>query len=414
MLTGGSRLRLRMEDYLIFDLDSGKAYVRKDKVDQIGKVDGVIFDCDGVLIDIRESYNKAIPKTAAYILEGMTGCVIPEDLIPSEIIYLFRRSGGFNNDWDTVYGILMFTLSSLPIELRGCLRDLMQKFVGESSPYKRFMLIKEAVKRKSRFCMLNREFFAGTFEKLKGFTSLLDSNGKKSVDENLIKAHADDDFRRFYLLLKSFLNPAEDVDKSLIARVFEEFFCGARLFKKSYRITPQFNHGPGLIENETLIIQPETLDSLISILGKRNLGIASGSRRKSAEYVLGDLIEKFNPKALVFAEAIDRAERESPEKGSLRKPHPFSLLKAAEAFEDCGFIMYVGDSAEDFIMAAEAARLRGGVLFAGVYRYASVEKEVMRSFLDSGCDIIIPSVNDLPTLLADLRGEKKVENRKGF
>jgi len=404
-----------MEDYLIFDLDSGKAYVRKDKVDQIGRVDGVIFDCDGVLIDIRESYNKAIPKTVAYILEGMIGYVIPEDLISSEIIHLFRRSGGFNNDWDTVYGILMFTLSSLPREIRGCLRDLMQKFVGEPSPYKRFMSLKEAIKKKARLCMLNPEFFMETFENLKGFTSFLDSRGKGSVDENLMKDHADEeDFPGFYLLLKSFLNPVEDVNRSIIARVFEELFCGAKLFEESYGIAPQFNHGFGLIENETLIVQPETLDWLISILGKKNLGIASGSRRKSAEYVLGDLIEKFNPRALVFVETIENAERKDPTKRSLKKPHPYSLLKAAEAFEDCEVIIYVGDSAEDFIMAVEAARLREGILFAGVYRYSPVEKESMRSFLDCGCDMIIPSVNDLPTLLADLKGEKKIENRKSF
>ena len=392
------------EDYLTLNLGGGKVYVRKDRISQIRRVDGIIFDCDGVLIDIRESYNKAISRSATYILEGMTGCAVPESLISNEIIYLFRKTGGFNNDWDTVYGILMFTLSSLPKEIRECLGKLMEKFEWEKSSFKRLMLIKEAAGRESRLHVLNQKFFAETIEKLKDFTNLLDSTGRESVDGKLMEIHGSDEgFRSFYDLLKRFLHPAENVQKSIIARVFEEFFCGARLFREVYGIDPQFNNGPGLIENENLIIKPEALDSLISILGKRNLGIASGSRRKSAEYVLGGLIDKFNPKALVFAETVEMAERELSRKKSLKKPHPFPLLKAAEGFEDCSLLMYVGDSAEDVLMASEAEKLKGEVLFAGVYRYACLEEEIIRSFLDYECDMVIPSVNELPAVLENLR-----------
>jgi phosphoglycolate phosphatase-like HAD superfamily hydrolase len=219
----------------------------------------------------------------------------------------------------------------------------------------------------------------------------------------LAEIHKDEkDFRRFYGLLKRFLHPAEKVGESIISTVFEEFFCGTRLFREIYGMTPEFNSGPGLIENERLIVRPETLDSLVSILGKRNLGIASGSRRKSAEYVLGSLIEKFNPRSLVFAETVETAERERPGGTNLKKPHPFPLLKAAEGFGNCGFLMYVGDSAEDFLMANEAARVRGGVLFAGVYSYSCVEEEKLRGFLDFGCDMVIPSVNELPVILRRL------------
>ena len=389
-------------DYFILNFGCGEVYVRKDRISQLRMVDGIIFDCDGVLIDIRGSYNRAISKSVAYILEGMTGRLVPESLISDEIIHLFRRTGGFNNDWDTVYGILMFMLSKLPKEIRRCLREQMERIERETSPFKRFMLIKEYTKEESRMRMLNEDFFTKSIKELKDFTNLLDFTGSESVDKNLLKIYGSNgNFQEFYLLLKRFLHPTEDVRKSIIASVFEEFFCGASLFKEVYGIDPQFNSGSGLIDNERLIVRSEALDSLISILGKRNLGIASGSRRKSAEYVLGDLIEKFNPKALVFAESVEMAERSM--KKALKKPHPFSLLKAAEGFGEFNFLIYVGDSMEDAIMASEAANLNGRVLFAGVYRYTSFEEEKLRIFLDHGCDMILPTVNELPLILKELR-----------
>jgi len=403
---------LLLEDYLMLNFGSGKVYVRKDRISQIRRVDGIVFDCDGVLVDIRESYNKAISKSASYILEGLTGHVIPESLISNEIIYLFRRTGGFNNDWDTVYGILMFTLSSLPKEIRRCLGDLMEKIERENSPFKRLMSIRDYTKRESKLRMLNDGFFVESIRKMKDFTKLLDSTGRRSVDKNLAEAfESDEDFPRFYNLLRRFLHPADDVRRSIIARVFEEFFCGANLFKEVYKVDLQFNKGPGLIENERPIIRSETLDSLALILGERNLGIASGSRIKIAEYPLGDLIGKFNPESMVFLEDVERAEREfsrrEGRKICLRKPHPFSLLKAAEGFRNSSLILYVGDSMEDAVMASEAAKLRGGFLFAGVYRYTGFENNIIRSFLDYGCDMIIPSVNELPAVLEMLRGRKE-------
>ena len=64
-------------------------------------------------------------------------------------------------------------------------------------------------------------------------------------------------------------------------------------------------------------------------------------------------------------------------------------------------------------MASRAMRVRGKVLFAGVYRYTGFERELIQSFLDYGCDLIIPTVNDLPIILEKLGG-KNLENREDF
>jgi len=394
---------MTLKEYLKLNFENGEAYIRRDRISQIKEVDGIIFDCDGVLIDIRESYNKAISKSAAYILEKITGFPFPEDLFSNEIIHLFRATGGFNDDWDTVYGIVMFTLSKIPSEIRKHLTTFIEEAGFRNSPIGRLRFIENRWK-KIGANTLDAGFLSELVKDLKDFIKLLDSTGRRSVDENLLKIHEQDaDFQHFHMLLKRFLN-SKEVGRSVIATIFEELFCGARLFKEAYGINPKINMEPGLIENERLIVKPKHLDSLISILGRKNLGIASGSRRRSAEYILGELIKKFNPKSLVFAEDVEAAERLL--KKPLKKPHPYSLLKAAEGFGKVRSIIYIGDSMEDAIMASRAREEMERVIFAGVYRYTIFEEEMLRIFLKCRCDIILPTVNELPSILEMLRKGK--------
>jgi len=89
------------QNYARFEFKGDEAYVKKGSINLLRDVDAAIFDCDGVLIDIRDSYDRAISETVAYILKWFTGYPFPRDMITEEIIFLFRKSGGFNNDWDT-------------------------------------------------------------------------------------------------------------------------------------------------------------------------------------------------------------------------------------------------------------------------------------------------------------------------
>jgi len=405
-------MKMLPERYMVLNLNGGEAYVRRDKLSQLKRIDSVIFDCDGVLVDIRDSYNKAISETVAYILEGLTGYVLPKRLISEEVIFLFRRSGGFNNDWDTVYGILMFILRWLPEETRSRIQKCIETVGWHPDPFKRFCSIRESVKKGVKPEGLSSKFFEELIEKLKKFTELLDATGTNSVDKNLVEVSGvSEDFVHSYNLFKRFLYHPARVGESIIATVFEEFFCGPKLFQKAYGLKPRFYKGLGMIENEKVIVQTEALDHLITVLGKTNLGIASGSRFESAKYVLGELLERFNPKALVFLDVVEETERSrSCREGlkvNLKKPHPFSLLKAAEAFGPFSFALYVGDSMEDGIMVQEARKIDKRFMFAGVYQHSSLQDYVLRCFLNSGCDIVIPSVNELPLVLEALRKMKR-------
>ena len=61
------------------------------------KYDGLIFDMDGVLVDVSRSYREAIRQTAEYFLK--------RNVLMSEVD-LIKNKVGMNNDWDASYTLI--------------------------------------------------------------------------------------------------------------------------------------------------------------------------------------------------------------------------------------------------------------------------------------------------------------------
>lgn len=57
----------------------------------------IIFDVDGVIVDVRESYHLAIKETAELYLKRE---------VPLEEIRRIKFSRGINNDWDATYEVI--------------------------------------------------------------------------------------------------------------------------------------------------------------------------------------------------------------------------------------------------------------------------------------------------------------------
>ena len=388
-----------MDDYVKVSVgDLGESYFRRDRTKEIEMIDAVIFDCDGVLIDVRESYNRAISRTVSKIVEAVTKCRFPEDLITDRMLFAFRRSGGFNNDWDLTYTILTFILCNLPPKIRESIEKHLKMTKEGADPHEKLLdLMREA--ERDGLSLLDRTVIGKLIDDLFKFAGKLDSTGIDSVNKNLL---IDESLESFYEIIRDFLNYPGDVGESIIATLFEEVFCGSSLFREVYGLEPKFYRGRGLIENERLIVKPNVLDRLGRIIGGFRFGISSGSGVRQAEYVLGNLLRMFNHKALVFKEDIDRAEREVGVR--LWKPNPYPLLRSASALEPFRYALYVGDSMEDLIMVDEARRTDKRFLFAGVYYYSSPREEALKAFLEAGCDLILPSVNELPDVLEMIKG----------
>ncbi|WP_254808017.1 TIGR01548 family HAD-type hydrolase [Natronosalvus amylolyticus] len=65
--------------------------------------DAVVLDIDGVLVDVADSYRRAIVDSIEYVY-GRT--------IRREDIQLFKNAGGFNNDWELTYAGALYVLAA--------------------------------------------------------------------------------------------------------------------------------------------------------------------------------------------------------------------------------------------------------------------------------------------------------------
>ena len=65
-------------------------------------VDAVVLDIDGVLVDVENSYRRAIVES----LEHVYG-----DTIDREDVQLFKDAGGFNDDWELTDAAALYVLA---------------------------------------------------------------------------------------------------------------------------------------------------------------------------------------------------------------------------------------------------------------------------------------------------------------
>jgi len=70
-------------------------------------IDSIIFDIDGVVIDVSESYRKAIQQT----VEKFSGKKISEKEVSA-----IKKIKGFNNDWDAEYALVYLIEKNVPAE----------------------------------------------------------------------------------------------------------------------------------------------------------------------------------------------------------------------------------------------------------------------------------------------------------
>jgi HAD superfamily hydrolase (TIGR01548 family) len=77
--------------------------------DLLATVDTVIFDIDGVLLDISASIRTVNLLILPAYLRALPGWTAPDDLVTSADIERFKEAGGFNDDWDlTCAAVLLY------------------------------------------------------------------------------------------------------------------------------------------------------------------------------------------------------------------------------------------------------------------------------------------------------------------
>ena len=305
-------------------------------IDLLNDLDIIIFDCDGVLIDITKSYDLAIIKTTQYVLENFSK-ITNSINIDFKIIDGFKSTGGFNDEVDLTYAAILSLTAAKKLD-----KDP-TKFI--------FDVIKNS-----------------------------DSSGIVYV-EKYLESKTD-----ISEIKNQLLYPGTHHDNPLY-QIFDQLFYGPELYQKLFNKNSQFSE-PGLIEQDDVILN----NSLLELLQKKfnsKIAMVTGRGRESVSYSLKELLDKFDLENSIFLEDESR---------NLAKPNPQPLLDSIKGMNGES-TLYVGDSMEDFIMAKKVTEMGNKTLFCGIIGTSKNPQEKLELFEKNEAVLVLDSIHLLPKVL---------------
>ena len=311
-------------------------YLDDSCIDSLGSIDTIIFDCDGVLIDITKSYDLAIVKTTQYVLENYSK-IINSINVDFKIIDGFKSTGGFNDEVDLAYAAILSLVAAKKLE-----KDPTE-FI--------FDVIKNS-----------------------------DSNGIITVEKYL-------ENQTDISEIKNQLSyPGTHHDNPLY-QIFDQLFYGPELYKKLFDKDSKFSE-PGLIEQDDIILN----NSLLELLEKKfnsKIAMVTGRGKESVSYSLKELLPRFDLKNSVFLEDESR---------DLAKPNPKPLLDSIKGMNGTS-TLYVGDSMEDLIMAKRVTDMGNKTIFCGIIGTSKNPQEKLELFEKNEAVLVLESIHLLPKVL---------------
>jgi HAD superfamily hydrolase (TIGR01548 family) len=294
----------------------------------LSRPDLIVFDMDGTLVDVSESYREVAAIAAGRYLQ-LLGLTPPA--LTGQVYDEFKRMSGFNDDWDLTAGLLRVLLAPLPAALP-----------LPAGPWHDQAALVAALRAAARP-------LAGLTPPLPDWEPLIAQvraagGGPAGLDRVIPPNNA-------HLVRRS----GDAATTDLVQRVFSELYLGEQVFAAGYGYPAAYHRGPGLIERERLLINPDVL----SALGQRfRLGVATGRTRIEVAAPLAQLgLGRFLSVVMTMNDALD-AQTAGGE--TLLKPHPYLLHRAADALDPGGrrLAAYVGDAPDDVIAARRADGVR--------------------------------------------------------
>jgi len=299
--------------------------------------DSIIFDCDGVLIDVTKSYDTTINKTISYVLKEIADITVDMPLT-NELLLKFKSTGGFNDEIDITYaGVLCFiTAKKLNRDSTELILDVINNADDSGITYIENFLGK---------------IYAGIFD-------VKARLGYPSTDKN-----------------------------DLIHSTFDQIFFGPELYSKIFQKESKFSE-KGFIENDKVIVNSELIEALKKKFNDK-IAIVTGRGFNAINSSLKEILDQFNVDNSVFLEDEPR---------DLAKPNPQSLIRAMKGLnsKNC---LYVGDSMEDMILAQKASELGFQATFCGIYGSGKLPEARKKMFIDQDVSMILESINFLPKIL---------------
>ena len=229
-------------------LESSKGIYTQEKLMNLSNVEGVIFDCDGVLVDITESYDETIRKTVKYVLESFAGITDSID-IDGKIIDGFKATGGFNDEVDLTYVAILSLVAAKKTD-----KDQQETIWDVMNNCKDIATAEKYIKAD-----------------ITGIVKKLEYPGKTS----------------------------------LLRQIFNELFYGPKLYKKIFSKDSKFSE-PGLIEQDQVILNNDLMRKLSQKFGIK-IAMLTGRGLESVKYSLEKYLEKFDIENSIFLEDMPRS-----------------------------------------------------------------------------------------------------------
>ena len=316
---------------------SKEIFISENVSQKIPKFDSIIFDCDGVLVDIRNSYDHAINKTISAIMKELFNDEV-DDIVTSKIHFGLKSVGGFNDEVAVVYAIVMTLAAS----------------------------------KKSKI----------EFEKLIiDVINNANESGINSIDEYFKVQNMD------LSEIKSKLDYENSRKISYIHRIFNQLFYGPTLYEEIFNDKSQFNNEP-LIDLDDIILDDNLMSKLKTRFGSK-IATVTGRGKFAFSYSMKNFLEKFNIESSVFLE--DRPL-------NLAKPNPESLIESISKINSkCS--LYIGDSMEDLLMVQKCQEQGYDVSFCGIYGSSDEPKLKYELFQKNNASFILESIQELPKAL---------------
>ena len=299
------------------------------------ELDAVIFDMDGVLLDITQSIRVVNCLAVPYFLRTVLGWPAPDDLLTSNDIEMFKNAGGFNDDWDLTYALVLHYIAK------------------------------------------GREHPGASPETLNVFQPKLTRYAARIKDRGgWLRAAEDIAFE--HLTREDRLAVETDYRKYLIKQIFQEMFAGEHC-ERIYGFKASLYTGPGYVN------QDKPLLDLAKLPQDKILGVQTGRTYEEAQIGL-----EFCDLQTSIAETSLITKRDG-----FHKPQPGGLAKLAKTL---GFSngIYIGDTLDDLKAVQNFNRAHGPAKYLSAQVLTGPAGAANdKLFRNSGADIVATDVNEV-------------------
>ncbi len=298
-------------------LQKNEMMIREDAYPLFAEIDTIIFDIDGVLVDVNASYVQTIIDAVQYYFLHVIHLSGEAVLMNKKSIDTFKMMGGFNNDWELAAAAVLFYIWKM------------------------------------------KEFKINSLEGLKHDPPLIADFSHKilSGGGGLLK---------LIVWVKENSARQEEIfnlwNREQVFQIAKEFYAGKAYCFRIYHFHPcVVGQVEGYMEKETILIQAEST----ARVRKYHLGILTGRDRSETEFILDQMCwnKWLNPEAIVTSESYPG------------KPSPEGIMFLRQHFGS-RMIFYIGDTMDDLLTVENLNRHYGKpVCLSGLVLGSDFQKE---------------------------------------